>query len=154
MPVVETVALVASIIAIVQASDRVIGLCKFYMGAASDAPLELRAILVEISTLKAVLESLQFMETCEHTSETIWRQLSGKDGPIEECRRLIADLERLFPTDALPPHATKSRSKKRKVELTFAILEWPRKARKARELLQNIIQQKTMISLALTTESS
>ena len=154
MPVVETVALVASIIAILQASDRVIGLCKFHMGAASDAPLELRAILVEISMLKAVLESLQFMKTCDHATETLWQQLSGKDGPVEECKRSIEDLKELFSTDELPSHAKKSRSKKRKVELTFAILEWPRKARRARELLQNIIQQKTMIILALTTESA
>jgi hypothetical protein len=53
----ETVAVVASIVAIFRISDRVISACKFYMQATSDTPSDLRAILVEVSTLKTVLET-------------------------------------------------------------------------------------------------
>lgn len=153
MPVAETVALLASIIAIVQISDRVISCCKFYIQGASETPSELRAILVEISTLKSVLESLQFLETCSHAAPALWKQLSGQDGPIEECRRSIAQLEKLFPADELPVGGSRSRSFRKKVKLAHTSLAWPLKARRARELLQTIIQQKTMINLALTTES-
>lgn len=102
MPIAEAIAVVASIIAIIQISDRVISSCKFYIQAASDTPSELRAILVEISTLKSLLESLQFLETYAHATPALWKQLSGQDGPIKECRRSITDLEKLFPVDKLP----------------------------------------------------
>jgi hypothetical protein len=153
MPVVETIAVVASIIAIIQISDQVISSCKFYIQAASDTPSELRAILVEISTLKSVLESLQFLETCAHAAPALWKHLSGQDGPIEECRRSITDLEKLFPADKFPVAGSLSGSKRRKVQRVRISLAWPLKARRARELLQIIIQQKTIINLALTTES-
>jgi hypothetical protein len=153
MPVAETIAVVASIIAIVQISDRVISSCKFYIQAASDTPSELRAILVEISTLKSVLESLQFLETYAHAAPALWKQLSGQDGPIEECMRSITDLEKLFPADKFPVTGSQSGSKRCKAQLVRTSLAWPLKARRARELLQIINQQKTIINLALTTES-
>jgi hypothetical protein len=153
MPVAETVALLASIIAIIQISDRVTSCCKFYIHAASDTPSELRAILVEISTLKSVLENLQFLETCSHASPALWKQLSGQDGPIEGCRRSIAELEKLFPADSLPVTGSQAGSFRGKVQLARSSLAWPLKARRARELLQTIIQQKTIINLALTTDS-
>jgi hypothetical protein len=153
MPAAESVAVVASIIAIIQISDRVINTCKFYIQATSDTPSELRAILVEISTLKSVLESLQFLETCAHAAPALWKQLSGQDGPIEECKRSVTDLEKLFPANKFPVAGRQSGPKKRKMDLVRTSLAWPLKARQARELLRNIIQQKTIINLALTTES-
>jgi hypothetical protein len=149
----ETVAVVASIIAIIQISDRVISACKYYIQATSDTPSDLRAILVEVSTLKSVLETLQFLQTCSHAAPALWKQLSEHDGPIEECRRSIAELEKLFPSDKSHPAANKSHSKRRKLELAMASLAWPLKARQAKEILNVIIQQKTMINLALTAES-
>jgi glutamine synthetase adenylyltransferase len=153
MPVAETIAVVASIIAIIQISDRVVSSCKFYIQAASNTPSELRTILVEISTLKYVFESLQFLETYAHAEPALWKQLSGQDGPIEECRRSIADLEKLFPADKIPVAGNRPVSKKCHVQLVRTSLAWPLKARRARELLRIIVQQKAIISLALTTES-
>jgi hypothetical protein len=148
----ETLAVVASIVAIVQISDRVISSCKFYIQATSDTPSELRAILVEVSTLKSVLETLHFLQTCSHDTPALWKQLSDQNGPLEECRRSIVELEKLFPSDKSHPAATRSDSKRRRLELLGASLAWPLKARRARELLDVIIQQKTMINLALTAE--
>ena len=54
----------APIIAIIMISDRVIGLCKYYIGGLKDAPADLRAILIETSTLKTILENVQFLTTC------------------------------------------------------------------------------------------
>ncbi|KAH7094916.1 hypothetical protein FB567DRAFT_511316 [Paraphoma chrysanthemicola] len=150
----ETVAVVASIIAIIQISDRVIGCCKFYIQSTTDTPTELRVILVEISTLKTVLESLQFLQTCAHAAPALWKQLSGQDGPIEECKRSITALEKLFPAGKFPVSRSQPGPKRRKMENVRTALAWPLKARQARELLRVIIQQKTIINLALTTESS
>ena len=152
----EAVAVSASIIAIIQISDRVINCCRFFIQATSDTPSDLRAILVEISTLKCVLETLQFLESCEHASPALWAQLSGHDGPIEECKRSIMDLEKLFPAGRDPTGRSRSGSKDRKREViqkALASLAWPLKAGRAKELLQKIIQQKSLMSLALTAES-
>ncbi|KAH7085265.1 hypothetical protein BKA63DRAFT_499280 [Paraphoma chrysanthemicola] len=154
MPAAETVAVVASIIAIIQISDRVISCCKFYIESTTDTPAELRVILVEISTLKSVLESLQFLQSCTHAAPALWKQLSGQDGPIEECKRSITALEKLFPAGNIPVVGRQPVPKRRRMENVRTALAWPLKARQARELLRIIIQQKTLINLALTTESS
>lgn len=150
MPVAESIAVIASIIAIIQISDRVISSCKFYIQATSDTPSELRVILIEISTLKSVLENLQFLETCADTPPAVWKQLSDANGPIEECKRSITAMDKLFPADTFPVDRSQPGSKRRAI---FASLAWPLKASRARELLQVIIQQKTMITLALAADS-
>src|SRR5690242_20011340 len=116
MPAAETVAVVASIIAIIQISDRVISCCKFYIESTTDTPAALRVILVEISTLKSVLESLQFLQSCTHAAPALWKQLSGQDGPIEECKRSITALEKLFPAGNIPVVGRQPVPKRRRME--------------------------------------
>jgi hypothetical protein len=58
----EAVALGASIIAIYQIADRIIGLCKFYIETIHDAPSDIRKILVEMSALKAIFQDLEFLK--------------------------------------------------------------------------------------------
>src|ERR1700712_3376210 len=113
MPVGETIAAVASIIAIVEISERIIRVCKDYIEAASDAPSDLRSILVEISTLKSVLENLRFLENYDHPTPALWMQLSGQGGPIEECKRSMGDLEKLITADEIPVTENQPRSTKR-----------------------------------------
>jgi hypothetical protein len=152
----ETLAVVASIVAIIQISDRIISACKFYIESTSDTPSDLRTILVEVSTLKSVLETVRFLQNCSHAApaSALWKQLSEHDGPVEECRRSIAELEKLFPSDKTHPAGSKSDSKRRKLQLLSASLAWPLKTRRAEQLLNVIIQQKTSMILALTAESA
>lgn len=94
----EAIALGASIIAIIQIADRVIGLCKFYLQTVHDAPADIRAILIETSTMKTVLESIQFLSSCNDGTSKMLRGLSGPDGPIQGCQNTITQMEGLFPT--------------------------------------------------------
>ena len=146
----EAVAAVASIIAIIQISDRVITACKFYIQSASETPSELRAILVEISALRAILDSLRFLQSYAPCEPALWKQLSGKQGPLEELKRLMLDLEKLFPQDDF--RSSFSAPPAKKAKLLRASLAWPFKARRAQELLKTILQQKTNLSLALSIE--
>ena len=57
----EAFALATSIVTIVQVADRVIALCKYFIQAAHDAPSDLRNILIETSTVKTILQNLQFL---------------------------------------------------------------------------------------------
>jgi hypothetical protein len=149
----EVLAAVASVIAIIQISDRVIELAKYYIESSANAPSDLRTILVEISTVSAILKSLEYLHKCDHIMPTLWNQIHN---PIEECRQVITDLEKLFPSDSVtiptPSRSTKS-SKKRKAKAVVAALAWPLKAGRARELLQRIAQYKAILNLALTTDS-
>ncbi|GAB1310617.1 NACHT domain-containing protein [Madurella fahalii] len=136
----------ASIIAVVQVSDRVISVCKRLLAAARDAPADIRLILIEISTLRGVLDSLHFLSSCSH-GLTALDNLVGDDGPIEGCRRAIQELEVLLETSTV----TDSQSKTKAV---LAVVSWTMKEAKARKLLEQLRQYKSTIDLALATEST
>jgi len=147
----EVIAVGASVIAIIQITDRIIGMCKFYVETARDASPDLRVILLETSTLKTIFENLNFLTACNSGVSTTVSTLSGEDGPIEGCRRSVTELEKLFPSDCIQTTG-QNRSKKRKVKATLAALAWPLKENKARKLLDEIMRYKTTITLALTME--
>ena len=148
----EALAVGASVIAIIQIADRIIGLCKFYIETARDAPSDLRVILVETSALKTILENLNFLTSCDGPDSSAARRTSGADGPIEGCFRTVAELEQLFPSDSIGTRGRQS-SKKRKLNAVLTALAWPLKENKARKLLDEMMRYKTTISLALTTTS-
>lgn len=146
------VAAVASVIAIIQITDRIISLCKFYIGTARDAPSDLRLILIETSTLKTILENLNFLSACNDPLSEATGRISGPDGPIEGCLRTATELEKLFPADAAQTTSRRN-GKRRKLDSVLTALAWPLKESKARKLLDEMARYKTTISLALTTSS-
>lgn len=147
----EVLGVVASAIAVIQISKEVISLCKFYIEAlSSDAPTSLRAVLIEVSTLKSVLEGLEFLSTCETFTPALQNRLAASDGPIEGCRAAMTALEKLFPKQSL--QNGQNASKRQKVQATFAKLAWPLKQSQVQDLLQQISRHKDGIQLALTTE--
>ena len=148
----EVIAVGASVIAIIQITDRIIGQCKFYIETARDASSDLRVILLETSMLKTIFENLNFLTACNSGVLSAASTLSGEDGPIEGCRRSITELEKLFPSDFIQT-TEQNRSKKRKVKATLAALAWPFKEKKARKLLDEIMRYKATITLTLTAES-
>lgn len=148
----EVLAIGASVIAIVQITDRIVGLCKFYIETVNDAPSDFRLILLETSTLKTIFESLSFLKACDSGVSNILSGLASVDGPIEGCLKSVTQLEKLFPSN-WQQITEQCRSKKRKVKATLAALAWPLKEGKARKLLDEISRYKTSITLALTTES-
>ncbi|KAH7217616.1 hypothetical protein BKA60DRAFT_609404 [Fusarium oxysporum] len=119
----EVLGVVASAIAVIQISKEIISLCKFYIEAlSSDAPTSLRAVLIEVSTLRSVLEGLEFISKCETFTPALQNRLAASDGPIEGF------------------------------QATFAKLAWPLKQGQVQDLLQQISRHKDGIQLALTTE--
>ena len=149
----EALATSATVIAIIQISDRLIGLCKYYIETVQDASTDLRAILIETSTLKTILESLTFITSCRSGASTVVNTLSGEDGPIEGCLRAITRLEKMFPQNI---HQAKDENhdKRRKVKATWAALAWPLKEKQAKKLLDEIMRYKSTIALTITTEST
>ena len=149
----EVIAIGASAIAIIQITDRIVGLCKFYIEAVKDAPSDLRVILLEASALKTIFENLKFLTACDSGVSNIIGALSGLDGPIDGCLKSITQLEKLFPTDWIQAPG-QNQSKKRKVKATLAALAWPLKENKAKKLLGEISRYKSTITLAITAENT
>lgn len=148
----EAIAVGASVIAIIQIADRIIGLCKSYIGIARDASSDLRRILLETSALKTIFENLKFLNACDGPSSTTATSLSAADGPIEGCLRSVTELENLFPSDSVQIEG-QGRFKERRLKSTLTSLAWPLKENKARKLLDDIMRYKSTIALAMTTEA-
>lgn len=146
----EVIALGASIIAFLQLTDRVIGLTKYYIEALNDCPGDIRTILVEISSLKAILESLDFLLRNNSGPEPhLMQQLAGDHGPIEECRKSVAELERLLPT-----HIRSVHGKRQKVLAAAEHIAWPLRENSVKKLVDNISRYKASIAFALTYDST
>jgi hypothetical protein len=90
-----TLEIAASVIAIIQAADRVASLARYYIGALDNAPADLRAILVETATLKSVLESLKFILDANPLFPV--HTIASSQGPISACEDALRELEALLP---------------------------------------------------------
>lgn len=146
----EAVALWASVVAFIQLADRLIHTTKYYIEAIKDCPADIRTILVEVSSLKALLQTLDFFLANDIGPGTyLLGQLVGEHGPIEGCRKSLSDLERLLPRDFKTVAG-----KRRKILNVAEHLAWPLRQTSARKLLDNISRHKATIAFALTHDAS
>ncbi len=142
----DPVGAAANIIAIINAASRVIRLCQRFLEAVEDAPAELRIILIEVSTLRAVLTQLELLVSC-HQGQPALDALALPHGPIEGCRKVLWELENLLPAESVLTAGSKRKA-------VLAALAWIPKDRKAKALLEELGEYKGTIALALTTDSS
>jgi hypothetical protein len=145
----EGIALAASIIAVIQISERIVGITKRYIEAVQEVPRDLHVILIEISTLKAVFESLKFVQGSENAVPYNLQNL-GHNGAIEGCRNTVSELEKLLEPDP----KRNSKGKRQKVQAALNTLAWPLKENRAKKLLDDISRFKITITLALSSEST
>jgi len=89
-----------TILAIIQIVDRIVGLCKHYIETVCDAPADFRSILVEISMLKAIFETIHFLMSTDGNSSTLVG-LGHGDGPVQHCYALMKSLENLLPSSEI-----------------------------------------------------
>ena len=91
----EIVALVASIIAVVQLADRVTTLGYEFYGKVKGASKEVMEMIATVSALKTILELLgRFFELDENAVRLpLFRSLCQPDGPLKECEKLLGEIE-------------------------------------------------------------
>ena len=140
-------------IAVVQIADRVIGVCKFYIENAKDAPSDLNLILNETSTIQAILKNLEYFHDNDRLKTGVTSLLVRADGPIEGYRRTLAELEDLFPKDRAPSMVLKH-SKKQKLDTVLTALAWPLKKNRVEKLLDDLGRHKVTMGLAVTADSA
>ncbi|KAF4786065.1 L-galactose dehydrogenase [Colletotrichum scovillei] len=140
----EAFGLVASVFATIQIADRVVSICKHYIENVRDAPSDLRTILVECSSVGAVLQNVEFLLKFEEPDSALRKALDGDAGPIAECHGAIEQLEKLIASDQNQAQGPPD-SKRRKVQVTLRNLAWPLKETKARKLLHDVARCKNTI---------
>lgn len=159
----EAIAFGASVVAFVQLADRVITLTKDYLDSVKNADASLRAILVQVSALRAVLESLNFLTQAPgEQSLEIVRRLGAPGGVIELCREAVSDLADLLAEDdgskssksASKDGASKDGAIRRKTTELMRRLAWPMKEERAQKRLQEIHHYCDSIGLALSTQTT
>lgn len=146
----DPISIAASIITVVQMADRVISLCRFYLELSRDAPPDLRVIMIETSALRTILDNIQFLASKGHAPANL-HTLTGDGAPVEGCHKALDQLSQLFSSE-YAHDAVGNRSKRRKVKATLATLAWPFKESTARKLLEEVVQHKTTLNLALTAD--
>lgn len=144
---------VGAVIAVVQLTDRVIVLCKYWIEAVRDAPADLRSILLEVSMLRTIFQNVEFLVSCDDASSAILKDLSQPNGSIEHCREILTALVGLLPTDSAKSGHSVTPQKENGAGMA-ARLAWPFRQSKARKLLEELGRAKMTINLSLTTDSA
>lgn len=148
--VMDVPTIIRSINEIVQISKSIISCCHFYIDGVKEAPSDLRVILIEVSALKGIAKSLQYLTKPGIASSMLLDQLTSLNGPIGGCKKALTELEKLIPVTAGPPD--RRMSKRQRIDAAVTALAWPLKTEKAKRLLQEIMQHKATINLALAAE--
>jgi hypothetical protein len=144
----DPLSITASVIAIIQVADRITAACRAYITTAKDAPRDLRAIVIEVESVKSVLGVLELLVLSGgDDAPAILGKLKGTNGPLEGCMEALTALNSLLPKTA---SSVANQSNKARKMVTLA---WPFKKDEARRHLEYIGLHKATISLALTTES-
>jgi len=108
----EAIAIVASVIAVIQLSDRLVGVVKTFIESSKDAPKDFRVILNEISTLKTIFENLKFLIQVNGADSVLLPRLEGPGGPVEGCQVAIKELTQLI-TEGFDEPVRNSQKKKK-----------------------------------------
>jgi hypothetical protein len=126
----DPLSVASSVIAVVQIADRVIDLCKVYITGVKDAPADLRTILIEVGSVKCVLEVIELLDPSGNGVSTVGSVeiLEKLQGPVEGCKEALKALEALFP----PPSAAPVKGKRKRLALSLTTLAWPFKGIKPR----------------------
>jgi len=133
----------ASIVAFIGLADKVIRACTYCIETIKDAPKDIQMILGEVTSLRAVVDSLSAAELHDTTVKLI-PSLFEKMGPVEACRSCLSALEGLLPTVAYQA------SSNRRYTINMMELAWPLKESKARKLLAEISLHKSTLLLAIS----
>ena len=134
----------ASIIAVIQAADRILCLCGTYASAVKDAKKDIERLAGEVEALQKVLKSADEMADSGpmkyYTSESVSEVLAGS---IEQCRSALGGLE-----SQLDP------GKERKKISRFGIraLKWPFKSKDVTKIIEELNRHKETIILALNID--
>ncbi|RMJ01620.1 hypothetical protein BHE90_012058 [Fusarium euwallaceae] len=146
----EALGAVASIIAVVQLTGTIINLCKKYLTSVADLKHDLNCIIIEVSTLRSILELVETAVEGEGGKSPI---LDALKTPVSSCQNVLADLMALLRSTQceIPDEQIRMRDKASKI---LWRVEWPFKGDRAKTMLADLSQHKNAIAMILAADSS
>ena len=156
----DPLSIIASVIACIQFSERIIKVCRSYVEAVQDAPLTLRLVLVELSAMTSTFESLQSILSTSQVP-AILGQLAGENGPVRGCEKAMRELEKLLPGDIYVRRLVGCCDKRgflkqkdhSKLKTTMERLTWAIKEDRVKHIIRQISVYKTTIGVQLMVGS-
>lgn len=147
----EPLSITASVVAVIQISSKIMSICSDYIRDVKDAPSDLQKIMLEVAALKGIFEALRLLIPPKDDANAAGSQQSYffLSDSVDGCARELQCLESLFPK----PDDCSSGVKRRKCLPSLSSLAWPLKAHRAKKHLENLLQYKTTVSLALTAKA-
>jgi hypothetical protein len=137
----------------IEASLKVISKCKHLIETTRDAPKDLRHIFIEITSLKATLESLAFLSGADSDFSQAISDLNGMDGAVTGCRttmnQLATELDKVKISTAGDNSISGATRKRQKVKDS---VRWLLKESSALKLIEQASVHKSTISVALLGE--
>lgn len=144
MQMADPLSIGASVVAFIGLADRVIRAGQYCIDSVKDAPNDIKMILGEVTSLRAIVESLDRPELINGTSPNLVLSLFGTSGPIDICLHCLSQLEALLPANS------REASRSGTSRITLSQLAWPLKQSKARKLLAEISYNKATLLLAIS----
>ncbi|KAF2677735.1 hypothetical protein K458DRAFT_279402, partial [Lentithecium fluviatile CBS 122367] len=143
----EVFGVVAGSLTVLEITAKVVKQCKTLMETAHDAPRELRHIFIEVSSLKAVLENLEFLTQPEFSDTA--QSVADVNGVVEGCRSAVDEISKVLDGLSLTNTSHVVPGKRQRIK---GSLQWCLKESKTRKLLDEIMKHKTTLTLALLKE--
>lgn len=139
----ESLAVAASIIAVIQITDRVVSLCCSFMGKVRGAEKEAMQMVNSVTALKGMLEFLHTFVKAEENAPRLplLSLLCSPGGPLEKCTTALTEVE------------SKIRSKTDRSGVLKPIT-WFSQWNEIAEILKDIEQQKTYMILAMQGDTT
>jgi len=130
----------ASVIAVLQLSEAVLGSCYRYVGKVKDAASDINLVIVQIGCLTTILRDLKALT--EHNdaapgaaaSASSLKGLAGDNGPLAVCARSLKEVK-----SKLPSGPVGLRQK----------LQWPFESKKINDIMGRIMAQIPILELAV-----
>ncbi|ETS76160.1 hypothetical protein PFICI_11547 [Pestalotiopsis fici W106-1] len=147
----EALGLASSIITVIELSAKAVKQCKHIIDTARDAPKDLRNILVEVSSLKAALENLDYLTKIDHDFAEEVSNQKGIGNAVNKCEETIGDLVKQLGDLTIRDSRQTQPGKRAKIKAAIA---WTWNETTARKLINDVLQHKTTITLGLLTQTS
>ncbi|KAK4234532.1 hypothetical protein C8A03DRAFT_18586 [Achaetomium macrosporum] len=132
------------------------GNCKYYIEAAKDdCPNDLKLIMIEAASLKATLETVQYILEVTPDKGAKERLLKQIGSPANECKNCLEGLMKLVPSP-MQKGSDGKMSTRDKAKLIINAVGWAASGKKGQcdALLKALRAQKATLNLGLTTELS
>ncbi|KAF2732602.1 hypothetical protein EJ04DRAFT_513764 [Polyplosphaeria fusca] len=133
----EVLGITCGVVTAIETTLKVIKQCKHLIETTHDAPKDLRQIFVEVTSLNATLESLQFLSVADSDFSDVVRGMNELNGAVHGCHsvmdELAQELDGLQILDTGSNNVQTATSRKQRIK---RLIKWVSKESKVFKLLE------------------